>query len=370
MARKQSIAPKSVNPEAVAEAIAKSVADGDIVNFRLLFSSFSPARADSSEAFSDEKYAYLLPTDEERRDAAFTGALGAARSVETRALVDRELAANRPAQLPSELVLLLADNAVRLGKWTSASQAYELLRLRRRMQEEFLKQGLAALDSGDIGRAVRGVRIGAALAYDYAAFPEPMPMVPQYQSKALMLHALYPMRAEDCLALAEPEAHVQTALNYLLVDTTSAGRLESAPLEKRIAFVKALVAEIDPDWATFVARFADACRLTLEFGERSRRLGRHEDETLVDEIEEQQSDDPWAITRALLGRDIPGAAWWQYLKELAYEHPASVLFISRQVIGEHEILMPRLRAGAPLAPALGLAELVSESAAGTGASGA
>jgi hypothetical protein len=106
-----------------------------------------------------------------------------------------------------------------------------------------------------------------------------------------------------------------------------------------------------------VTRFADACRLTLEFGERSRRLGRHEGETLKDEIEEQQSDDPWAITRALLGRDIPGGAWWQYLKELAYEHPASVLFLSRQVIGEHEVLMPRLRAGTRLAPALGLAGL-------------
>ena len=227
-----------------------------------------------------------------------------------------------------------------------------------------MKQGLAALDSGDIRRAVRGVRIGASLAYDYAAFPEPLPMVPQYQSKALMLHALYPVRPEDCLALFEPEAHVQAALNYLLVDAVTAGRLQSTPLEKRVEFVKALVLEIDPDWQHFTQRFADACRLTLEFGERSRRIGRHEAETLQDEIEEQQADDPWEITRTLLGREIPRGSWWQYLKELAYEHPASILFISRQMIREHEVLMPRLRAGSPLAPALGLVDVVAESAAG------
>jgi hypothetical protein len=363
MARRGQDAAKTINSDTVADAIAKSVADGDIVNFRLLFASFSPARLDSVEEFSDEKYAYLLPSDEERREPAFAEALKSVRGPQTWPLIERELGAKRPAQLPSELVLLLGDNAVRLGKWTSASQAYELLRVRRRMQEEFVKQGLAALELGGIDRAVRGVRIGASLAYDYAAFPEPMPMVPQYQSKALMLHALYPVRAEDCLALLEPGAHVQAAINYLLFDMATAARLESTPLERRVEFVKALVDEIDPDWKEFVSRFEAASRLTLEFGERSRRLGRHEDETLADEVEEQRSVDPWEITRALLGRDIPGASWWQYLKELAYEHPASILFISRQVIGDHEVLMPRLRAGAPLARALGLAEVTAETAA-------
>lgn len=364
MAKRKTGAAKSIDPELVADAIAKTVADGDIVNFKLLFASFSPARQDSPEEFTDEKYAYLLPSDAERQVTPFVEARAATREPAVRSLIERELGANRPAQLPAELVLLLADNAVRLGKWTSAAQGYELLRVRRRMQEEFIKRGLAALESGDIHRAVRGVRIGASLAYDYAAFPEPLPMVPHYQSKALMLHALYPLRPEECLALFEPEVHVQAALNYLLVDTITAGRLQSAPLEKRVEFVGALVLEIDPDWQQFTQRFADACQLTLEFGERSRRIGRHEAETLQEEIEEQQADDPWEITRALLGRDIAGGAWWQYLKELAYEHPASILFISRQLIGDHEVLMPRLRAGSPLAPALGLAEVVAESTPG------
>ncbi len=362
MAKRASNTPKVVDFEVAADALAKCVADGDIVNLRLLFASFSPARADSTEAFTDEKYAYLLPSAEAKRDLAFTDARALTRASKTWDHIIRELAANRPAQLPAELVLALADNAVRLGKWTSAAQAYELIRIRRRMQEEFIKQGLAALDAGRMREAVRGVRIGAALAYDYAAFPEPLPLVPRYQSRALMLHALYPMRPEDCLALLPPEHHVQIALNYLLFDSETAGRLHAAPLDRRVDFVKELIAQIDPDWSEFTQRFADACQKMLEFGERSRRIGRSETETLADEIAEQQADDPWEITRALLGRDLPGAHWWQYLKELAYEHPASVLFLSRQVIGDHEILMPRLRAGAPLPAALGLANAVAEPA--------
>jgi hypothetical protein len=177
-----------------------------------------------------------------------------------------------------------------------------------------------------------------------------------------MLHALYPMRPEDCLALLDPEAHVQIALDYLLFDGETAGRLHGVPLDRRVEFIKEFVAQTDPHWNEFVDRYADACRLTLEFGERSRQLGRHEAETLEDEIEEQQADDPWEITRALLGRELAGASWWQYLKELAYAHPASVLFISRQVIGEHEILMPRLRKGSRLAAALGLDDFAAEPA--------
>lgn len=362
MAKHSSNGTKTVDPDVVASAFAKSVAEGDIVNFRLLFASFSPARSDSTETFALSKYAYLLPQDEQVRQPEFAAARELVRSPETWAHIERELNAKRPAQLPAELVMRLADNAVREGKWTSAAQAYELLRIRRRMKDEFIRQGLAALEEGKIREAVRGLRIGAGLAYDYAAFPEPLPMVPQYQTRALMLHALYPMRQEDCLALYDPDRHVQVALDYLLFDGDTAGRVREIPLEQRVALVKELIRQTDPHWEQFVSRYSEACRHTQEIGQRLREVGRHEAATLKDEIEEQQAREPWDITRALLGRDVPGGEWWQYLKELAYEHPAAILFISRQVIGEHEILMPRLRAGSPLATALGLDNIVAEAA--------
>jgi hypothetical protein len=268
--------------------------------------------------------------------------------------VQRELAAMRPAQLPAELVLLLADNATRTGKWTSAAQAYELLRIRRKMQEEFFAQGSAALEAGDVPRAVRAYRTGVGLGFDYSAFPEPLPMVPQYQTRALMMHGSYPTRPEDCVALLEPEHHTQVALDYLLNDNEAAGRLREVKFERRLEFLRELVCQSDPGWDDFAEQFAEACRLTHELGSRMQEVGAHQPETLADEIEEQRVADPWAITRALLGRGIENGEWWQYLKELAFEHPAAALFISRQLVGEEEILMPRLRGGSPVAGALGL----------------
>jgi len=349
--------PKKVDLDLVARALAKAVADGDIVNLRLLFAPFSPARADSTEVFSDGKYGYLLPGNN-NGGPAFDAALKAVKQDKVWAHVQRELAANRPAQLPAELVLLLGDNAVRTGKWTSAAQAYELLRIRRRMQEEFYAQGLAALSAGDVPRAVRAFRTGAGLGYDYAAFPEPMPAVPQYQTRALMMHGTYPARPEDSIALLDPELHAQIALDYLLYDTEAAGRLHALPLETRLAFLRELVQQADPAWGKFVAQFTEACKLTHAIGTRLQKSSANQPETLADEIAEQQSSDPWDITRSLLGRSIDGGAWWQYLKELAFEHPAAALFISRQIIGEVEILMPRLRADSPVSKALGLADAV------------
>src|SRR5690606_12280615 len=127
--------------------------------------------------------------------------LGRVRDDETWRHVQTELEANRPAQLPSDLLLMLADNAVRQGKYTSAAQAYELLRIRSRMQDEFYAAADRALDENDVARAVRGYRAATGLAYDYAAFPEPLPEVPDYQTRALLLHGEYPTRPDDCVAL-------------------------------------------------------------------------------------------------------------------------------------------------------------------------
>lgn len=352
----------AVDMDLVAEAIAKAVDDGDFVNFRLLFTSFSPAREDSTEALDSSKYAYLLPDEAQRGAEWFAKALEAVRAPETWAHIERELQANRPAQLPSELLLMLADNAVRCGRYTSAAQAYELLRIRRSTQEAFFAHGLEALRAGDVPKAVYAFRIGVGLAYDYAAFPEPLPMVPNYQEDALLMHGTYPTQPEDCVALLPPEAHVQAALDFLLYDDEAAGRLRDVSPEQRLAFLKELVRQLDPNWDEFVQRYEDACEKTQALGERLRRLGAQQAETLEDVIEEQQAEDPWEVTRALLGRDIPGGEWWQYLKELAYEHPAAVLFIARQLVGDQEILMPRLRAGSNVPQELGLATTLAEKA--------
>ena len=76
MARKSDLAPTPVDPELLRKALAKSVATGDIVCLRFLFSPFSPGRPDTTERFEDPKYAYLQPNDEDTDSAALTDALG------------------------------------------------------------------------------------------------------------------------------------------------------------------------------------------------------------------------------------------------------------------------------------------------------
>lgn len=350
-------AAKHVNPDDTAKAIAYAVAQGDIVNFRTLFLPFSPARASSTESFDDEKYGYLLPEPAEEGEKAFSEALAAVRAPLTWAHIQSELEQRRPAQLPSDLLILLADNALRLGKPTAASQAYELVRVRRRMQEEAFAAADAKLDAGDVAAAVRGYRIAAGLSYDYSAFPEPLPGIPRYQTRALMLHGVYPRRPEDSIGLQPLETFLPMALSFLLGDAEAAGRLEGRDRETLTAFLQELIAQIDPEWDAFVARYREACDLAREFGERLNKVITERGArqlSLQEEIDAQMGEDPASISVRLLGRAIEGGEWWQYTKELAAAHPASILFIARQIVGEREIVVPRLRGDSPVVQRLGL----------------
>lgn len=347
---------KVVNDETIAKAMAKAVCDGDIVNLRLLFLPFSPARVDSPEMFESEKYTYLLPDAEMESTAEFRSALALVRNEATWRHIKRELAANRPAQLPSELLLALGDQALRQGKYTSAAQAYELLRIRQRMQDEFLRQANAALENGDIPKAVRGHIIGAALEYNYAAFPEPLPVVPDYQQRALILHAEYPERPEDSLPLLEPHLFIQKAVLYLL-NPGAAAALEPRPLAVRFAFLAELIRRRDPRWDEFAARYREACEIMRDFDQRIRSAIARTNtaaRSLADEIDDALGEDPRRIPAKLLGRAIDEGEWWQYLKELAYAHPPAALFVSRQMVGHTEIVVPRYRGDSPIPAELGL----------------
>ena len=354
MARKtKEPAARPVDPDQVARALTKAVVDGDIVNFRLIFAPWSPARESSSQDFGDERFSYLLPAPDEEESAEYKETYRVVRDVMTWAHIQEELGADRPAQLSSELLVPLGDHAVRLGKYSSAAQAYELLRMRRRMQVLFYDKAVEALQDGRMEQAVQGFRIGIHLAYDYAAFPEPLPATPNYPSKALLLHGSYPMRPEDCVALLPEEQHVQTALEYLLSESDAAARLREVPLERRLEFVEAYVRIIDPEWDRFAERYRETCSMIVRFQERMRRGAPNAHaKTLEDEVEWEMGEDPHRVMATLMGRDIPDGEWWRYLRELTYLHPGAALFVGRQMIGETEIIMPRLRSDSRLAKRL------------------
>lgn len=207
-----------------------------------------------------------IPRPEGSPGVLYKNALDLVSSAEMRAHVKTQYEKKGPAQLPAPMLMMLADNAVRLGKYSAAAQAYELLRIRRRMREEYLDVADEALDAGDIKTGVRGYIIGAGLDYDYASFPEPLPLVPDYQTKALTLHADYPQRVEDSVALQAPEQHLRIALDYLLIDASSPRAWPSVP--SRCAWrLGQLVRQRDAGWPDFVKRYREACSHVLEFGQ-------------------------------------------------------------------------------------------------------
>ncbi|MCC6142294.1 MAG: hypothetical protein IT368_00670 [Candidatus Hydrogenedentes bacterium] len=350
-----------VQQETIDKAVAKAVALGDIVNLRQIFGPISPLRTDSPEDIYAPKYAYMLPEADEAASRYFIEALKIAQRTEIQTHIHAQLEKKGPAQLPADLLIPLADNAVRLGKFGSASQTYELLLIRRRMQETFYSQADTALDAGDIQKGVRGYVIATRLDYDYAAFPEPLPASPRHHTQALILHAEYPARLENSVPLQPAEQFLTTALGYLLLDAEAAARLESRPPSVRIQFIAELVRQTDPHWDDFAKRYAESCAIVRSFGERLQKEASRAEapaESLEEEIEKQQQDtDPRQIPARLIGRSIENGEWWQYLKELAYQHPAAALFVSRQLVGpDLEIIMPRYRSDSDLVKRLGLAK--------------
>lgn len=358
MARKTAPKP-TVSEQDILRSTAHAVATGDVVNFRYLFLAYSPLRQESTENLHTEKYAYLLPPDE--HDPLFREALELMKTPALLGHVQEQLEKDGPPQLPWEPLMLLADNAVRLGKYSAAAQAYELLRIRRRMQEIFLARADTALDAGDLAAGVRGYITAVGLDYDYAAFPEPLPAVPNYQATALILHGEYPRKAEDAVALQAPEDHVRTALNYLLMNVEIAGRLEARPLALKQDFLVEWIRRTDPEWDAFAGRYREACDLVRAEGERLERA--KEDEQRPKSLEEEvaaaaaEEANPKRIPACLAGITSLDLEWWQYLKETAYRHPASALFVSRQAVShDTEIIMPRYRSDSVLVRRLGLVE--------------
>ncbi len=337
--------------------VARAVAEGDMVNLVFCFSPNSPLRQESSEILDTPKYAYLRPSAESK-NAAYDAALKLASRTDIQRHNLEQLQTKRPAQLHAELVVALADNAVALDKYTVAGQAYERLRIRERMRDLFATQADAALDAGDIVTAARGYRIASGLSYDYAAFPEPLPMVPNYQSRALMLHAIYPKRPEDSVALLPPDHQLRVALEYLLLDPALAARLLDKPADLLSGFLASYIRQRDEHWDEFVERYREACEMVNRLADRLKEQEQSgsKDGQLRAEVAAQEAGfSPAEIPAKLLGRSIERGEWWQYLKELAYQHPASVLFVTRQVISkDQEIILPRFYRDAPLGQKLGL----------------
>ncbi|MCX8064735.1 MAG: hypothetical protein N3G21_06130 [Candidatus Hydrogenedentes bacterium] len=352
---------KLVPQETIDIAIAKAVADGDIVNFRFLFLPYSPLREDSTEDINTIKYSYLLPSEEEENSPKFKSALELVKRPDIREHINRQLHKKGPPQLPSELILMLADNAVSQGKYTSASQAYELLRIRIKIQELFFQQGDEELAKGNISNAVRAYRIASELEYDYGAFPEPLPAVPKYQEHALILHGEYKEKWEECIGYLPIQKFLTESFNYLFLRPEHANRILEKSIEIQTEFLVELIHQIDPNWSKFADNVSKTVPILQELYQeiKSRRERIAQGSLWEDEwVEGLDTEKFLEIPKILLGRKISPEEWWAYLKEIAYLHPASPLFLARQMISkEKEIILPRYNPENPVAIALSLPPL-------------
>ncbi len=361
MAGKNTPPQKIVEQEIIDLALAKAIADGDIVNFRFLFLPYSPLREDSTEDINSIKYSYLLPDEEEEQNPAFKSALELVSRKDIREHVQKELHKKGPAQLHSDLLLSLADNAVQKGKYTSASQAYELLRIRHRMQELFFAQGEKELEKGNIPLAVRAYYIASSLEYDYSAFPEPLPAVPRYHDQALILHAEYKTQWNECIGNLPLETFLKTSFNYLFLLPEHAGKVTTKPIEVQVPFLVELIHLIDPSWEQFIQRVNQAIPLLQELYQELKTRIEHiaGGQLWEDEWDEGLDVEKYMeLSAILLGRKLNQKDWWVYLRELSYEHPPSALFVARQMIGkEHEIIVPRYDTNNPIAQQLTLPPL-------------
>ncbi len=372
MARKSrnNLQPKPADPELLGKMVAKAVADGDLVNLHQIFAPLSPARAETLESIEDAKYAYLRPTEEEEREAAFQKAHLLVRKDAIWQHIQTELEAKRPPRLPWELVMMLGDRAMKLGKPSSAAQAYELLRVRESIKEECYRLAEEALTAGSHAKAAAACLAGLGLEYDYAAFPEPAPATPDFARRALMLHAETPRRPEDSVAFLPPEEFVSTGLTYLFDNPELEERLHGYTLEQRAALFCELVRQRDPEWDAFVEDYRRALAEIQRIDGKLRDLAQQsggEVQGVMEDMLEEIGEDPRSVPEALLGRAIPDGEWWQYLKELVGRHPPAALFVGRMRAGRSEIITPRLRPDNPVLERLGLDKVLPEPTGGPAA---
>lgn len=348
---------KVIDDSLLDRCLAAAIATGDIVNLRFLFMPASPFRVDSSEDISQSKYAYLLPEEENKE---MEEALQLVQQPEISRQVRAQLEKKGPPQLPWQLLQSLADQALRCGKYTAASQAYELLRTRRRMQEIFLDQADAALDRGAFYEAAQGYTLASGLQYDYAAFPEALPAVLNYQEKALSFHGSYPLTTED-EATTDDKVLCRSSLQFLMQGAEFLQRLDVREEKELVQFTAEVIRCLDPEWDSFVSAFHESLALVEKYEPLFKHINSYTQEALEVLLEEIFTDEEKEELRRIAPLFAPGAPegeeWWLTMRTLAYHHPGAVLFVRRQRLSAtEEILIPECSRDSELARLLGLVD--------------
>ncbi|MBI4830708.1 MAG: hypothetical protein HY801_03970 [Candidatus Lindowbacteria bacterium] len=169
----------------------------------------------------------------------------------------------------------------------------------------------------------------AAMAFLVAASID-QPIGPHYQYLGPELHSRCPIEPKQCVTELQIETLVDEGIRFLLGHDTLAQRhLAQADAGQRRHMLGALAAYRDTDLSEAVKNLRASVAALLR-------------------IENGKPDDYSAIGSVLLGRTTSSGQYWQYLKELCFEHPIASLCVCLRPIRNSIALVPAIRDDKPL----------------------
>ena len=294
--------------------IANAVATGYTFAFHDLFSRLAEVSDKGDDAGVGPEIlghiGYLLPSDEAAASPEFAAAMELVEQLEP-----------RDDAVPAALLEQTARQAVALGKFAYAEDAYKLLGIKKEMVGLYAQSGEQLLREDKPKHA--------AMAFFVAASIED-PIGPHYQYLGFELHTECPAEPEKCVTALPIELLVDAAIRVLLTNEPLAERLIASARPEQKGYILATLA---------ACRDLDLPGLVENLRAASAELSR---------IDDGKPDDYSRIGPMLLGRQTASEQAWQYLREFCFEHPLGSLCVCVKIIKNTPVLVPVIRDGKPL----------------------
>ncbi len=277
--------------------------------------------------------------------------------------------------LSDQILANIAQNALRLKKFSFASKAYDELDEKEQVISNYMKEGGSLLEGDKIQQAAESYLIAAKLAYDYK-----QRFGPDFQQRGLQLHADCMNQPEKCItASTDIQNIIDEGIKYLLDNQAIAEKLLQQPQPAKKSLLKALAQLQDSNYHAFAENYKAAVQ-KLKETTQDYEEGKISDEFRMEEVQEAEEqhksgglsseelenikqkkllEDNWEkvldIQQTLLGRAMVGDNVLQYIRELLWEHPVSALVVCIKY--EHQpkaVVTPAMQNSTSLMELLGL----------------
>lgn len=277
--------------------------------------------------------------------------------------------------LSDQILMQIAQNALRFKKFSFASKAYDELGKKEQVISDYIKEGDSLLGEDKIQQAVENYLITTKLAYDYK-----QTFGPNFQQRGLQLHADCISHPTNCItASTDIQTITDEGIEYLLNNHQIAEKLRQQPLPVKKSLLKVLAQLQDSNYPAFVENYKAAVQ-KLKETTQDYEEGKISDDFRTEEVQEAEEqhksgglsdeglemikqkkllEDNWGkvldVQQTLLGRAIAEDNFLQYIRELLWEHPVSALVVCIKY--EHQprpVVIPAMQDSTSLMGLLGL----------------